>query len=100
MHHTAMHVCTHLSTIFGEIFAQPQDVVHTHAANFRVLLEAVFIGRLFGEPELNIIEGEYTSEKNQLCFHVFNQEVKLYPEKDVVEIMNLYLQKEGKNEIQ
>lgn len=46
-----------------------------------------FIGRLFGEPELNIIEGEYTSEKNQLCFHVFNQEVKLYPEKDVVETL-------------
>lgn len=43
-----------------------------------------FAARLFGEPEINILEGKKYTEKDGVYFKVLDQDVLLYPAEDTV----------------
>lgn len=43
-----------------------------------------FVARLFGEPEINILEGNMYTEADDIYFKVLNQDVLLYPAQDTI----------------
>jgi multiple sugar transport system ATP-binding protein len=46
-----------------------------------------FVARLFGEPEINILEGEKYIEGDSVYFRILEQDVLLYPADDTVEAL-------------
>ncbi|MGC4019784.1 MAG: ABC transporter ATP-binding protein [Muricomes sp.] len=46
-----------------------------------------FVARLFGEPEINILEGKMYTEADEIYFKVLNQDVLLYPAVDTIEAL-------------
>lgn len=46
-----------------------------------------FVARLFGEPEINILEGNMYTEADDIYFKVLNQDVLLHPAQDTIEAL-------------
>lgn len=46
-----------------------------------------FVARLFGEPEINILEGKMYIEADDIYFKVLNQDVLLHPVQDTIEAL-------------
>lgn len=44
-----------------------------------------FVARLFGEPEINILEGKKYTEENGVYFKILDQDVLLYPAEDTIQ---------------
>ncbi len=46
-----------------------------------------FVARLFGEPEINILEGKKYTEEDAVYFKILDQDVVLYPAKDTLDAL-------------